>query len=192
MKRRSLCTALLLATVAIPIPVLAGDILGEVGQSVARDFKRRNCWPKPFLCPDRQAVREPFAIMVSNGWQRQNLLGDYYFETGTGQLTESGRLRVLWVLNEAPEQHRVIAVHRGSAPEETAARMAAVQQMVAQNLLAGQAPPSLVETSMSDAGWPANQAELLDRKFMAAIPDPKLPAATTGGGSNGGSGGGSK
>jgi hypothetical protein len=193
MTRRTLCTALLLATVAAPIPALAGDFLGEVGQSVARDFKRRNCWPQPFLCPDRQSVREPFAVMVSNGWQRQNLLGDYYFEPGTGKLSESGRLRVMWVLNEAPEQHRVIAVHRGTSPEETAARMMAVQQLVAQNLLPGQMPPSVSETSMSDAGWPADQADIVGRRFIAAIPDPKLPASTTGGAANSGSSsGGSK
>ena len=74
--------------------------------SVARDTKRRNCWPEPFTRPDRYAVRAPFALMVSNGWRRQNLLGEHHFVDQGGKLTEAGRLKIRWILTEAPQHHR--------------------------------------------------------------------------------------
>ena len=54
---------------------------------VARDIKRRQCWPDPFVYPDRVATRMPFATMVNNGWRRQNMLGKFHFEPNTGNLT---------------------------------------------------------------------------------------------------------
>ena len=94
-----------------------------------RDVKRRQCWPDPFLCPDRAAVRAPFCAMVANGWRRQNMLGEFHFDPQSGQLTEAGRLKVQWILTACPEQHRLIYVHAAGTREETAARVAAVQQL---------------------------------------------------------------
>ena len=70
--------------------------------------------------------------MVANGWRRQNLLGEFHFEPQSGQLTEAGRLKVQWILTACPEQHRLIYVHTAGTREETAARVAAVQQLAAQ------------------------------------------------------------
>jgi hypothetical protein len=189
MKLRILSASVVLGALAVTLTAQAGDPGCDIVHSMARDFKRRNCWPKPFVYPDRQAVREPLAIMVANGWQRQNLVGDYHFDAGTGQLTEAGRMKVLWVLSEAPEQHRSIYVHRAATPEETAARMTAVQELVAQNS-AGQPPPPVLETNKSIDPWPADLVDAINKKFQTAIPDPKLPApqSTTFGGGGGGGG----
>ena len=64
--------------------------LTEFAHCIARDTKRRNCWPKPFVCPDRTDVRGPLALMVSNGWRRQNMLGDHHFVDEQTALTEAG------------------------------------------------------------------------------------------------------
>jgi hypothetical protein len=164
---------LLLVGLACVVPAEAEDFF----QGIARDVKRRNCWPEPFTGPDRQATREPFAIIVANGWQQQNLVSGYHFQ-GEGQLNEAGRLKVQWVLNEAPEQHRVIFVRRGANPQETAARIAAVQQCLAQSSYPGDPPVPILESRRSDDGWPADRVDAVGRKFQAATPDPKLPATT--------------
>ena len=52
---------------------------------------------------------------------------EFHFEPGTGQLTEAGRLKVRWILTAGPEQHRLIYVHTADNNQETAARVAAVQ-----------------------------------------------------------------
>jgi hypothetical protein len=179
----------LLASLGYSLPGQA-DCLDDFARSVARDVKRRQCWPRPFVCPDRQAAREPFAIITGNGWEQQNLVGDLHFEGATGQLSEAGRIKVLWVLNEAPEQHRIVYVRRAINPEETAARMASVMDVVAKNTTPGQPPAQVLESNKSVEGWPADRIDAVGQKFQQATPDPKLPAPQNGG--NGGGGGSSK
>jgi hypothetical protein len=172
------------------IPSSADYWLSDFFNSVARDTKRRNCWPAPFDCPDRQAVRAPFAIMVHNGWRKQNMLGDFHFEPTTGQLTEAGKLKIRWIILEAPEQHREIYVHIAQTPEETEARLAAAHAQAASIAPPNEIPP-IMQTAISDAGTPADRINLIERKYQSSIPSPRLPAATSGqSGGAGTSGGG--
>ena len=106
--------------------------------------------------------------MVANGWRRQNMLGEFHFEPATGQLTEAGRLKVRWILTACPEQHRLIYVHTAERDEETSARIAAVQQLAAQ--IAPNDVPPVMPTSISDDGWPADQVDLIGRKFQSSTP----------------------
>lgn len=155
--------------------------------SVAQDVKRRQCWPEPFISSDRAAARAPFATMVSNGWRRQNMLGENHFDASTGQLTEAGRLKVRWILTAGPQQHRVVYIHTAESEEETAARLAAVQQLVSQ--IAPNNLPPVLTTSIADDGSPATEVDAISRKYMSSMPDPRLPAASFGGGNgSGGSG----
>ena len=152
---------------------VSAEILCDAVNSVVRDTKRRNCWPEPFSGPDRATVRAPFCIMVANGWRRQNMLGEFHFEPTTGQLTEAGRLKVRWILTACPEQHRLIYVHTAEKDEETSARIAAVQHLAAQ--IAPNDLPPVMPTSISDDGWPADQVDLIGRKYQSSIPAPRLP-----------------
>ena len=97
----------------------------------------------PLLYPARQAAREPFANMVANGWEVQNMLTDGHFDSGTGRLTPAGEAMVLWILDETPQQHRNIFVHRARTAQETAARIAAVEQFVTQSVTPNEYPPVL-------------------------------------------------
>ncbi len=181
-------TAILFAPI-----VLWADCGCDFLTSVARDTKRRNCWPNPFACPDRQTVRMPFAIMVSNGWRRQNMLGDFHFEQKTGQLNEAGKLKIRWILYEAPEQHRAIFIHIAQTNEETEARLASVQSVTASLVPRNEMPPIMI-TSIPDEGSPADRVELIDRKYQSSIPAPRLPpnpntqsSSSSSGSSSGGS-----
>jgi hypothetical protein len=156
------------------------DGVKEFGRSVVRDTKRRNCWPEPFVTPDRYAVRAPLALMVSNGWRRQNLLGEHHFVDQGGELTEAGRMKVRWILTEAPSQHRTIYVHSSGSAELTAARIDNVQQLAAQLVPAGELP-AVLETGIPVQGWPAARADMVGRKFDASTPEPRLPEASSGG-----------
>lgn len=173
--RRLCVVTLVLVVVGEAAPAIAGDnVVADFFCSIPRDTKRRNCWPQPFVRPDRQAVREPLAIMVCNGWQRQNMLSDHYFEAKTGLLTEAGRQRIQSILTETPQQHLAVFVHRGQTPEETMARLQTVQQVVAQAPYPSH-PVPVFETAMPDDGWPAERVDMLGRRFQATTPDPKLP-----------------
>lgn len=141
--------------------------------SIVTDVKRNNCWPDPFNRPERAAVRAPFARMIDAGWQRQNMLADHYFQDSGTELNDAGRAKIRWILTEAPEQHRVVYVRRAESPDKTAARVFAVQQLAAQ-MMPGQGPPPIMESSASPAGWPAERVDVINRKFQAAIPAPQL------------------
>lgn len=155
--------------------VAVADWLTAIPSAIARDFKRRACWPQPFTCPDRQAVREPFAIMVSNGWTRQNTVGDYHFEPGASELTEAGKLKVRWIALEAPSQHRAVFVQRSTDPELTRQRMAAVERFVASLTADGSPAPPVLLGDGPPAGWPADRVDTIGRKFQSSTPDPRLP-----------------
>lgn len=164
---------------------VSADWCFGIFDSIARDTKRRNCWPEPFAGPDRASVRAPFCTMVANGWRRQNMLGEFHFETGTGQLTEAGRMKVRWILTAAPLQHRSIYVHIGMNSAETAARMTSVQDLASQ--ISPQEAVPILPTSIPDDGSPADQVDLIGRKFQASTPAPRLPARTDNSGSSSGS-----
>jgi hypothetical protein len=169
-----------LKRIALVVLVLSGLGLSAPAQAewlddFFLDARRNNCWPEPFDCPDRQAVRAPFLVMVHNGWIRQNLLDEHHFD-GTGtSLNESGRLRVRWILTQAPRHHRTIYVHRTASPEVTAARVEAVEAL-ASEMIPSDTPPQIVETDATAPGWPASQIYAIGQKFDGSAPEPRLPA----------------
>jgi len=182
MVRTVLVVALLGASSVLTAPAHA-NWLSDFFHSVVRDTKRRNCWPKPFTRPDLEAVRTPMATMVSNGWRRQNMLGDHHFVPEDGLLTDSGRLKLRWILTEAPQQHRTVFVHSAESPEATVARLELVRQAAVEMVGETNLPPVL-KTGISSRGWPASRVEAITRKFEQSIPEPVLPKAEGGGSSN--------
>ena len=173
------------AVLEFAVPVCAGE-LGEFLSSVARDTKRRNCWPEPFVYPDRNLTRQALAVQVNAGWERQNLLSDFHFTPDGRQLTEAGRMRALWIMNEASEPHRIIYVHRAYSPQETNVRMQTVQRFVAQSPYAANVP--VLESTRTDDGWPADRVNALAVRAAGSALPPTL-LGSSGGGGSGGSGG---
>ena len=157
---------------------LSAEILATACNSIATDVKRRQCWPEPFAGPDRASVRAPLAKQVANGWRRQNMLGEFHFDEG-GQLNEAGRNKVRWILTSCPQQHRLIYVHTAEKSEDTANRMASVQQLAAE-VTPSNIPP-IMFTSIADNSWPADQVDAIGRAYMKTIAEKvRLPAASSG------------
>jgi hypothetical protein len=154
-----------------------------------RDFRRNNCWPQPFVIPDRIAVRSPFEVMINNGWQVQNTLSDEHFDPETGELIGAGELKVRGILIESPKNRRRVFVLRGKDPEDTARRERAVQEYAARILHPGERP-EIAESSFRPRGTPAERIFDIDARYSASAPDPRLSPAGGGGGSGGSSGGG--
>jgi hypothetical protein len=159
-------------------PIFAGE-LGEFLSSVARDTKRRNCWPEPFVYSDREMTRQINSIQINAGWERQNLLSDFHFTSSGTELTEAGRMRVLWIVNEAAEAHRQVFVHRANTPQETVVRMQTVQRAVAQTSYGANVP--VLESTRTDDGWPASRVNDLAVQSAGAAVPPKLLGSSGGG-----------
>ena len=178
MARSLLVGTLTLATLACVVPA-RGDWLGAFLHSVGRDTIRRNHWPRPFVYADRQAARAPFAAMVENGWRSQNMIGDHHFTENSGELTDAGRLKVHWILTQAPEQHRTIYVYRAKNAKDTASRVDSVQQYATELLPEGNLP-LVVESGVAAVGWPASRVDALGRTFQSSAPAPRIPAGDGG------------
>jgi len=179
MVRRVTACLIVLVSLSYAAPVKAQCSRTQLfWDSVVRDWKRNNCWPDPFLRPDRHAVRAPFVLMVNNGWRRQNMVADHHFEEGTTSLNEAGELKIRWIMTEAPRHHRTIYVRRAKTPEETSARIEVVRQIAAQFAEANQTPVVL-ETTLDASGWPADRVDMIDRRWLESTPDPRLPSGQT-------------
>jgi hypothetical protein len=156
--------------------------------SMATDFKRNNCWPEPFIAADRYDVRMPFNVMVHNGWRQQNMIGEHHFDDMTGELTEAGKLKVHWILTQAPKQHRTVYVQKDRSQAITAQRLQAVQAISAVYSADGM----IAQIELTDepfAGWPADRVNFVNQSFETSAPPPRLPAATASGSSSGSSSG---
>ncbi|HZZ73553.1 MAG TPA: hypothetical protein VFE24_14970 [Pirellulales bacterium] len=187
-------TILLAASLAVAIGAAgvaqAENLWTEFWGSVGRDYHRNNAWPEPFVYQDRETVAAPFGLMISKGWERQNLLSDHHFEDGALALNQAGQLKIRWILTQAPQQQRVIFVQRGVSPAQTQARLELVQQ-AATGILPNNETPTIAVSNMDATGWSAETIDAVGRKFQASTPDPRLPKSA-GGDASGAGGGASK
>jgi hypothetical protein len=139
-----------------------------------RDFHRNNCWPTPFVQAERARVQRPLELMTLNGWQQQNLLGAYYFDSESGELTTAGELKVHRVLTQSPRAFRTVFVEQGTNREVTEARLAVVREWAN-----GRLPETVVvdvrESNMVARGWPADYIEMINAKYQHELPDPAWP-----------------
>ncbi|MGQ9576925.1 MAG: hypothetical protein ACUVUC_16600 [Thermoguttaceae bacterium] len=174
--RIRLSPALLLAAFTITASAVPAQQPCRHGllEYLAEQYCENARWPAPYFCPDRQAVRDTLAIGVQNGWRRQNLLAEHHFQPQTGQLNEAGRTAIRRILDDVPAARRTIYVRKADTPEETAARLEAVQQFAAK--LAGQTNvPPILQTRISPAGypagWPPVREGAVSRKFQVWVPE---------------------
>jgi len=175
---------LILATCAVAFAASATPYAGAVGfESTARYIRRgyhRNVdWPYPYICPDRIAVREPFDIMVNNGWRRHNLLGEHHFDEAADKLTTAGELKVHWAMTQAPPAHRSVFVERAPDPNVTASRIAAAREYASRVVIDGQTP-NVAETHLVSEGRPASIVDSINMRFSESQPPPVLPASAGG------------
>jgi hypothetical protein len=190
--RTALVAVIASVAFSLTAPLQAENPVSSFFHSMVQDYKRRNCWPEPFESHDRCAVEGMLASNIQRGWEVQNMISDYHFEPGTATLTEAGRLKVEWILTEAPAQRRMVFVHKTTTIQDTAARVAAVRQLAAQILPPGGDLP-VYESGVAVPTWSADRVDIIARKANTSIPAPVLKSnsASGSGGSSGSSGSGS-
>ena len=155
-------------------------------QSYGMDYRARYDanvhWPRIYIPPARSAVCQTYNAMINNGWRRQNLLGNYHFKQDTNELTDAGKLKVNWILSQAPVQRRNVFVQRAGDEVETTARVAAVHEY------AGEMSPGVGQVDVNDThivaeGHAASSVDNVFVGYEANRLPPVLPAGNGGGGS---------
>jgi len=139
-------------------------------------------WPRIYIPPARRSVCATYDAMVNNGWRRQNLLGDYHFNGETDELTHAGKLKVNWILSQAPVQRRNVFVQRGNKEIQTAARLAAVHDY-AGNMSPGVGQIDVSDTHIVAEGHSASSVDSVFVGYQANRLPPVLPASTAAGSS---------
>jgi hypothetical protein len=160
----------------------------EFWNRVHVDFHRNNAWPEPFQSADRAAAREPFCIMVNNGWKMQNTIGTFLFNAETNELNSAGEAKVKWVVTQAPIHRRAVFVLVGDTPQDTKARLESVQRYISRIMPEGNLPPVMLTNTEPD-GASGEYFDAVNRAMMQSIPAPRLPGGDSGGGSSSGGGG---
>jgi hypothetical protein len=180
---------LFLWTIAISAAPAQAQWFTNFWDGVHRDYQRNVAWPEPFIRPDRDGVNMPFAIMVANGWRRQNLISDYHFNDDNQKLNLAGETKLRFILTQMPPARRTVFVQRGLTSDVTSKRLDLVQQ-AAVNVMGDKSAPHVVESDLPNDGTPADDINAVARRFQSTRPDPRLSNASSGGGSGGGGGGG--
>jgi hypothetical protein len=172
--RRTLLAALIPTIFCSFVPKAQAVWVDETAHYVKHGYHQNVCWPWPYVCPDRIAVREPFCLMINNGWRRQNLLGPHHFKSAN-ELTTAGELRVHWIMTQAPPERRTIFVERALDPQLTEQRLATVREYAARVALDGQLP-QVADTHLVSEGRPAAVVDATNVRFHESMPPPVLPA----------------
>jgi hypothetical protein len=159
-----------------PMPIQQGCHKPGGGECEAA-FHDNAMWPQQYIGPSRRGICQSFDLMVANGWRRHNLLGQHHFERNGNQLSEAGRLKVQWILTQAPSTHRTIFIERTANAEQTAERIEAVQ-LLAADLSTG-AAAEVRETYVRDHGHPAASVDAVFTGFHSNQRAPMLPPSGT-------------
>ena len=151
----------------------------SLGQQFRAGYDANVQWPRHYIPPARRTVCATYAAMVNNGWRRQNLLGNYHFNQQTNQLTNAGKLKVNWILSQAPANRRNVFVQRGVEELETTARIASVHDY------AGNMSPNVGQVNVNDThivaeGHSASSVDSVFVGYEANRLPPVLPASTGG------------
>lgn len=144
------------------------------------DFHRNHAWPEPFNHMDQQATANPIIVMKNNGWRLHNTVSSQLFNEETNELTRAGEIKVHWILTQAPFQRRTVYVLKGKTQEQTDQRMQAVELAAHKFVPEGTAQIQLTEIEPSGAS--GDYFDQVDRKVRSTIPEPRLPAMSTGDG----------
>jgi hypothetical protein len=177
---------LVLAVAGSLSPARAGDEWDAFWHEVHIGWHRNNEWPQPFSAADRNYAVAPFAVMIAGGWQRQNLIGENYFDENSTKLNSAGVERVRFILRQTPVEHRVLYVQSDLDDNITRTRVDAVQEAIV--ALQPKGPmPEVIVSNMVPEGRPAEMVAAEFKNFVSSTPATRLSHASGGSGSSGSS-----
>jgi hypothetical protein len=154
-------------------PGAAGDWTTSCWRGFWTDWHRNNCWPEPFVYPDRASVWHVVDAQVAKGWQMQNLLGPSHFDADGERINAAGMAKLRTILTQSPAQYRAVFVERTWTNDATMKRVDSVQQSIAR-MVEGQMPEVLVSDSHM-IGTPAAYTNAVNTSFYQNLPPVKLP-----------------
>ncbi|MBI1313646.1 hypothetical protein GC176_20330 [bacterium] len=155
-------------------------------------FHTAHYWPYPYVCEDRQSVREYFATQEDAGWEDATTLYDYHFDSDNQTLNRSGLLQLQWIIRNVPDQRRMVYVQAANDVTASNYRIANVQTEVSEMVGLENSLPVMLRVT-SPLGRPAVEVDAIQRKSQSSMRIPRISAPVNtraSGGNSGASGGG--
>lgn len=136
-------------------------------------FHTAHYWPWPYVCYDRAYVNAVTDMQTANGWAAQCTLYGYHFDVDTHELTHAGELQLRWILENAPQSHRVAWVQTGHDKNVTQARLASVRDSASAMVGEQNVPPIMARVS-PNYGRPALEVNSIRQNEISSMPQPRI------------------
>lgn len=149
-------------------------------QQFSHIYHSATYWPLPYVCQDREYIRNITEIQRANGWRQQMTLYHRHFDASQ-MLTVPGRLHLTDVLELSPMEFRTVEIQASFNPEIDSARIANVRQAIAE-LTGGMEDVPVEIRQARDYSRPASEVQMINDLYDSSIPAPRLIGAGGGGG----------
>jgi hypothetical protein len=145
----------------------------EEDQTFVHRYHASHYWPYPYNCWDQQSVYGMIDVSVDNGWVLQTTLYEYHFNEETSELNDAGLTHLRWILENAPQHHRVCWVQTGPNRQISELRLNSVQLAAAEMVGQENVPPVMLRVD-SPTGRPAQYIDTQYRSFISSMPEPRI------------------
>ncbi|NOX53561.1 MAG: hypothetical protein GXP27_03825 [Planctomycetes bacterium] len=136
-------------------------------------FHGAHYWPYPYNYEDRFIVRELVRRQVANGWVVATTLYDYHFDPDTNELSRSGRIRLRWILENAPPSRRMVFVQATDPKIASQTRLESVKKEMVRLVGADDVPPVMLRVT-SPLARPAEEVRAIRDAELQSQPEPRI------------------
>lgn len=157
------------------------------GQQFTHTFHAAHYWPLPYVCADRQYVRDIMEVQKSSGWTEENTLYARHFSQVDQTLTRPGLLHLQRILEITPLQRRAIYVQATRDPGIDTARLSNVESAIAE-MTHGEETFSVALRHGREYSRPASEVQIINDLYNSSIPTPRLGGTAAAAGAGGGAG----
>ena len=150
-------------------------------QQFSHVYHSEHYWPLPYVCQDRQSVRDMMDMQVSLGWQEETTIYNRHFDLNTNTLTRAGELHLERIVYVVPPERRAVYVQATHDAGMDAARMEIVNAAVA-SISNGHIDVPITLRECQEFGRAASEVQAINSTYNSSIPSPRLSSAGGSGG----------
>ena len=149
-------------------------------QQFTHTYHSAHYWPLPYVCQDRDYMRNIVETQVGNGWQQETTLYSRHF-ADDDTLNIPGELQLIDILEVTPQSRRTVYVQASYNPDVDSVRISNVQQKIAE-LTAGMEQIPVMVRRGRDYSRPASEVKIINDLYSTSVPTPRLGGGGGGGG----------
>ena len=148
----------------------------EPEQPYAHIYHSQHYWPLPYVCQDRQAVRDMIDMQVSLGWQEETTIYNRHFDANTNMLTRAGELHLELIVYVVPQERRAVYVQSTHNSEMDAVRLEIVNTAFSA-LSVGDTHIPITIRECQEQSRAALEVQAINSMYNSTSPSPRLSSA---------------